>query len=361
MTNCEKSNYQYQAIRSMNINVCIIGSPSFASEFGKKGTESDITLYNYRKDEDTITFVHPSRYPDRLSSLLYSLELADMVIMEISTIDAALGEVILAIHSYNVNKGYIYLKNYLQKDQLLPLLNGTKLQFFQFTDMPPPELKELIIKESHLDETEPGTSQYSTNRAFQSKNDEPIISIDHFFNVRGIGPVVLGIVRNGIVNKHHKLELHPTGKQVLVRSIQTHDKDVVTAGIKDRVGLALKGIDSDDLGRGMVLATPKSGIVVAEEFQLELELVPYWKKPVEAGLLVHLVCFMQSRPARITEISTVDNKNLMNENQDILSRKLKITVKTDVPFVYHPDARIFVSYLEGGNLRIMGTAHVIGP
>lgn len=32
-----------------NLNVAILGSPGYAKEFGKKGTESDVTLYNMKK------------------------------------------------------------------------------------------------------------------------------------------------------------------------------------------------------------------------------------------------------------------------------------------------------------------------
>ena len=48
-----------------------------------------------------------------------------------------------------------------------------------------------------------------------------IVPIDHHFTVKGIGPVILGIVRDGIVRRHQKLNVSPLGREVIVRSIQT--------------------------------------------------------------------------------------------------------------------------------------------
>ena len=57
----------------VNLNVAVIGSPGYARELGKKGTESDMIIYNMKKGEDTLTIMEPSRYHEKLAPLSYSV------------------------------------------------------------------------------------------------------------------------------------------------------------------------------------------------------------------------------------------------------------------------------------------------
>lgn len=50
-----------------NLMIAVLGTSSYASDLGKKGTSTDIILYNLKKGEDTVTFVEPTRYPERLA------------------------------------------------------------------------------------------------------------------------------------------------------------------------------------------------------------------------------------------------------------------------------------------------------
>ena len=46
-----------------NLTVAVLGSLGYAGNLGKKGTSTDITFYNLKKDEDTITFIEPTQVP----------------------------------------------------------------------------------------------------------------------------------------------------------------------------------------------------------------------------------------------------------------------------------------------------------
>ena len=71
--------------------------------------------------------------------------------------------------------------------------------------------------------------------------------VDHAFNVKGVGVVILGVVINGVVQKHASLNVFPGAKTAQVRSIQKHDDEFDVAGEGDRVGLALKNVEVEDL------------------------------------------------------------------------------------------------------------------
>ena len=60
--------------------LCLLNSEELASKLGKKGTESDITLYNHKKGETALAVAVPTRYPEKLSPLLFSLYLGNEVI-----------------------------------------------------------------------------------------------------------------------------------------------------------------------------------------------------------------------------------------------------------------------------------------
>jgi len=86
------------------------------------------------------------------------------------------------------------------------------------------------------------------------------ILIDHVFPVKGIGTVILGIVKQGKVQSGQMLEIvgyEAAVKKVIIRSIQKHDRNFKVAYEGDRVGLALKGnISPRDVSRDNILVSP---------------------------------------------------------------------------------------------------------
>jgi len=56
-----------------SINFVVLGKQDIASDFGKKGTATDLTLYD-RKESDIIkTWVTPSGFPDKIQPLFQSI------------------------------------------------------------------------------------------------------------------------------------------------------------------------------------------------------------------------------------------------------------------------------------------------
>ena len=89
-----------------------------------------------------------------------------------------------------------------------------------------------------------------------SREGEYIIPIDHAFNIKGVGTVlVLGVIKQGAVKAFDRLKILPSGKDILVKSIQMHDDPVTECKSPARVGLAIKGIDADHISRGDVLCS----------------------------------------------------------------------------------------------------------
>jgi selenocysteine-specific translation elongation factor len=150
-------------------------------------------------------------------------------------------------------------------------------------------------------------------------------------------------VTHGVIKKHDSLKVLPTTKVAQIRSIQKHDDDAETAATGDRAGLALKGVESDDLDRGYVL-TNDPAIKYSSVVTGKAQLVKYWPAPLKEDMVIYLGHWMQFLPSRLTKV-TADGDWRMPELTFTLEKEL----------VYPPGARVVLHYLEGGKLRIVGT------
>ncbi|PWR69960.1 EF-Tu/IF-2/RF-3 family GTPase [Methanospirillum lacunae] len=313
-----------------NLNIVIIGPEDFGKEIGKKGTSTDITFYNLKKGEATLTLIEPSRYPEKLSSLFYAVSLADVAVVVIDKVTAQLGECILELNCAHLSRGYLILRNYLDAAQISPLIKGTVLEQYKVL---PDDLN--VLRETLLDDA----------AALPAiKTDSPgIIPIDHHFNVKGIGTVILGCVQDGTVHKHDQVTIHPLGKSIQIRSIQKHDDDVNEAHAGDRVGLALKGIESDDLDRGYVL-TASSGIQSKCEITGTAKIIQYWPEPLKEQMVLYAGHWMQFLPCRVQKVAAGGDW-----------RSAEITLSFEKELIFKSGSVIILHYLEGEKLRIVGT------
>ena len=167
--------------------------------------------------------------------------------------------------------------------------------------------------------------------------------MDHVFPVKGIGTVVLGCVAAGSVRRHDTLRLLPPGKEVQVRSIQRHDDSAEEASLRDRVGVALKGVEAAEIERGDVL-TADPAILMSREFRAPAMLVPWWSSPIREGMVVHLGHWMQFLPARVLSVETGPDW-----------RRPVLTLSLERPLVHPPGRSAVITHLEGGKLRVAGT------
>ena len=89
-----------------SINFVILGKQDLASEFGKKGTASDLTLYD-RKESDIIkTWVIPNGFPEKIQPLFQAINLAEYVIFHVDKLDKFTGEQIIALDSLKKKKEF---------------------------------------------------------------------------------------------------------------------------------------------------------------------------------------------------------------------------------------------------------------
>jgi selenocysteine-specific translation elongation factor len=317
-----------------NLTVAILAPPDYAKDLGKKGTVSDITFYNLKKGDATVTFIEPTRYPEKLSSLFFTVSISDRVVLIVDEINASFGECVLMLQCAGKSSGYIILKNYITPDQIAPLIKGTVLEHYEVI------VEDIVgLRERMLEISVKQTAHQKTHDA-AGKGSVPV---DAHFNVKGVGIVALGFVVQGTIKKHDTLKVLPIEKTTQIRSIQKHDDDADNAITGDRVGLALKNIESEDLDRGFVL-TNDPAIKHSTTISGKAQLIKYWPAPLREGMVLYAGHWMQFLPTRLEKI-TIDGD----------WRMPTITLTMEKALVYPPDARVVLHYLEGGKLRVVGS------
>jgi selenocysteine-specific elongation factor len=106
--------------------------------------------------------------------------------------------------------------------------------------------------------------------------------IDRVFSLRGIGTVATGTLWSGKIAPGDVLRVDPGGREVRVRSVQVHDRDVDVAEAGQRVAVSLPGIERRELGRGDALAEPDAYDV---SYRLDVEVKEV--APIPPRVLVH--------------------------------------------------------------------------
>lgn len=213
----------------MHITVGVFGNQELAKRLGKKGTTNDIAIFNHSSSEGVLTYVCPNS--DKIQPLLQVLNMIDVPILVVDTLTKEIGEMIVGLDEMNFENGFILTSI---EQQIRPIIKSTSLEKFQIID-------EKNLWPSIL------------NLKIERRNDFLMIPIDNYFNVTGVGTIILGIIKSGVVKKHDEVLIEPLGKKVVVKGIQSQDNDLEEADAGMRVGLNLRGVEVEEIKRGFVL------------------------------------------------------------------------------------------------------------
>ena len=268
-----------------SVNFVVLGEQTIANDFGKKGTVTDLTVYD-RKESDIIrTWVVPNGFPEKIQPLLQAINIAEYVIFYVASLDRYTGEQIIALDMLNKKNGILSHSYEVDENRLHSMIKGTVLQNYKKIDSP--NIKEELVKLLHV------------------SNDGPAqIVIDHSFDVKGVGTVVLGKVLQGTINQYDNLKHLPSGTDVMVKSIQMHDDDVKQAVCPARVGLSLKGIKPDEVGRGDIITSDES-FEIKSELEIDFKQSPFYKGEISENQMCLVSIGLQVKAAKFSSISPV--------------------------------------------------------
>ncbi len=302
-----------------HLAVGIFHDDSIARELGKKDTESDILMHNRKTDDHIITFMQPLE--DRLLVKSQIISSIDAAIITFTKMTRELGETIVMLDSLGISRGVAVTTSYSTPAQIGAITKGTSLESFVVEKNDPVKLLAFLK---------------GLNPERDADSPAQVV-VDHSFSVKGVGEVVLGFVKRGIIRKYDKLTLLPSGKEVTVRSIQIQDEDCDSAETGSRIGLAIKGATVDEIKRGSILSGADN-IKVDTKIRLDFK-KSIFSDSIEAGDF-HVAVGMQTSPTTIIEKS-----------------ESAIAMEVKKPIAYTTDDTFFLLDLNAKKTRIMGTGH----
>jgi len=228
-----------------------------AKKIGKKGSESDFTIYNCKEGDKVICLYHAAKHPEKIQPLLYSLSLADAAYLRPQSIDKFTGEMIVAAAVFG--KPVLVMTDRVSREEIEPLLKAAGLQKYEFFEGDENAMREKLFT-------------FPSTRKTDGRTE---VIIDACFPVKGIGTVALGIVQQGSVRVHQKLCFLPSGKESDIKSIQVQDVDVKDAEVGSRVGLSLRDMNAEEVGKGDLAVEEK--FPSATKIEAELALTKFYK------------------------------------------------------------------------------------
>jgi len=237
---------------------------------GSPGTRSDILFYNRLDNSLNQVFcgLTPLDYPEKIKPLLQTLVISNIhiLVIDLNTgLNASIGEILVAMDLFYQlyrTKALIVIAGINSHTEWKLSETKKKIEaILESTSLKNTAIFELKTKEDY-DKLKKEIIQLGIKLLEKDSSNEinTKILIDHVFPVKGIGTVILGIVKQGKVQSGQMLEIvgyEAAVKKVIIRSIQKHDRNFKVAYEGDRVGLALKGnISPRDVSRDNILVSP---------------------------------------------------------------------------------------------------------
>lgn len=264
-----------------SINFVLLGDHSIAAQLGKKGTTTDIAIYDRKTADAVFTWTAPITFPDKVQSLMQAVGIAEYAILNVAALDRYLGEQIVALDYAGISSGFVMHSYGVDREKLRTVLKPTPLSGYQFVD----SVEELKAEMAKL---EP-----------KGVDGPLVITVDHAFDVKGVGTVALGVVRRGTVKVYDELVLAPSMKQIMIKSIQMHDDPVQRSSSPARVGLAIKGAVAEEISRGDIICRADSGIATGSTLNVKFAKSPHFRSEILESQMYMMSLSMQIRPVKI--------------------------------------------------------------
>lgn len=124
------------------------------------------------------------------------------------------------------------------------------------------------------------------------------LPIDRVFTMKGFGTVVTGTLLAGKIRREQELEVFPDGKRVRVRGVQVHGDFTDEAIAGQRTALNIAGVSTEDLARGVMLAT--AGVYTAtQKADVKIKLLRSAPRALKSHARVHFHCHTMEMVAEV--------------------------------------------------------------
>ncbi|MBJ33070.1 MAG: hypothetical protein CMB69_03755 [Euryarchaeota archaeon] len=286
------------------LNVAFVGSEGLARSLAKSNDVRDIESYVHKEERNgevcIISLLRPLKHPEKIRPLLSVLNVAEVGVVEIGKVDAALGEVLVSFGVSGIRNGIAIInpseEEWVDSEQVRTILSQAGLEGWSIHESLPEvhDLREELFR--HLD-----------NMLGEGEGEALILPVDQHFNVKGVGLVAIGYVQTGSVNKHDEVLILPANEKGVVRSLQVMDDDVDVAKAGDRVGVALRNLREEALHRGCMITHPDSEVMIRhDKSSLKIRVAPFQKRVLQVDDVIHAAVDLQFVVGRVTHVEGIE-------------------------------------------------------
>jgi len=185
-------------------------------------------------------------------------------------------------------------------------------------------------------------------------NEKPfLMPVEDVFSITGRGTVATGRIETGVINTSDEVELVGLGaekKKSVVTGVEMFRKILDRGEAGDNVGLLLRGVDKNEIKRGMVIAKPGS-ITPHTKFKAEI----YVLKKEEGGR--HTPFHNKYRPQFYLRTLDVTGEISLPEGVEMVMPGDNVTITVELIYPVAINQNLRFAIREGG--RTVGAGQVI--
>ena len=309
------------------LNIAVIASDELARSIAKAADQRDVHTYVHKENGPEgariLSLIRPAKYPERLPPFLNALSTSQAGIIEVTAVDASLGEVLVAFASAGIKRGLAVINpaegGWVDEDQVKMLFKqaGLASWTFEANDGSPP--RTYVCTDGRyprrVGSQRKGTARSPGRPAFQRQR--------HWLG----GHWLRSVGQRQRPRRGHALAGQRDG-QCKITAGDGRRRRRRHGG--DRVGLALRNAKEDHLTGGTIIVHPPvedkranlSVPLAVEQHQsssVQLTTSPFQKRVLAKGDVVHASVDLQFVVGRV---ASVDGQSLsVDWEQPLFIRK----------------------------------------
>ena len=252
-----------------------------APEEKERGITIAIAHVEYETENRHYAHVDMPGHRDYIKNMITGAAQVDGAILVVAAPDGAMPQTrehVLLAKQVEVPAIVVYLNkvDMMDDEELLELVElelRELLDEYEFPGDETPIVRGSALAALESESTDPDAPEYESIKELLRVVDEYIpqpereldkpfmMSVEDVFSIKGRGTVVTGRIERGVITMGEPVEivgLRDKSLTSVVTGVEMFHKTLDRGEAGDNVGLLLRGIERDDVERGMVVAKPKS-------------------------------------------------------------------------------------------------------